>query len=323
MKKSVFSYSALLWVVACIFLLSCQKKDESTSIDDPEFNLPFFEIGLRDPSVLVDHKSKFYYIHVNGGGKTNVFKSKDLKMWKKLDKPSFQPDATFWGTKDFWAPDVYEYQNKYYMFITVSSNTQKRGTTILVSDSPEGSFEPLTNEPITPKEWMCLDGSLYIDKDNQPWIIFCREWLEVRDGEIYAQKLSADFKNVIDEPVLLFKASEAPWAGTITVGGTTGYVTDAPVVHTLDNNVLAMTWSSFDKSNRYAIGQATSVSGSVLGPWQQSATTLNYDNGGHAMLFRDFNNQLKISYHSPNNPNSKLTIYNVLINNQQIRIDYN
>ncbi len=55
---------------------------------------------------------------------------------------------------------------------------------------------------------MCLDGSLYIDKEGNPWLLFCREWLEAIDGEIYAQRLAKDLKTTEGDPYLLFKASE-------------------------------------------------------------------------------------------------------------------
>lgn len=288
---------------------------------DEFFSIPYSTLALRDPFVLVDPASKAYYIHSNGGGKTDVYKSKNLLMWRKITKPSFSPDNSFWGKKDFWAPDVYIYDNKYYLFITVSSDTRKRGTTVLVSDKPEGPFTPLVNQAVTPNDWMSLDGSLYIDNSNQPWILYCHEWLEVVDGKIYAQKLSDDLTKTEGDPVLLFSATDAPWVGSITAQGITGYVTDAPFVHKLDNGTLIMLWSSFDKDGKYAIGQATSTSGNIAGPWVQHPSPLNNDNGGHAMLFKDFDGKLRISYHSPNNnANWRVTLKEVSLENNVIKI---
>lgn len=80
----------------------------------------------------------------------------------------FIAKTDFWGQQDFWAPDVYEYEGRYYLFATFSNAGVKRGTSILVSDSPKGPFTPLVNKAITPSGWMCLDGSLYIDKEGNP-----------------------------------------------------------------------------------------------------------------------------------------------------------
>lgn len=306
---------------------SCTPVDDNDDIVPPPtekpnefFSIPYATISVRDPFVLVDTATNAYYIHSNGGGKTVVHKSKDLIMWRKYTEPSFLPNNDFWGKKDFWAPDVYKYNGKYYLYITVSNQTQKRGTTTLVSEKPDGPFEPLTNQAVTPKDWMCLDGSLYVDSSNQPWILYCYEWLEAVDGKIYAQKLSNDLKVTIDDPVLLFKASEAPWVGFITTNNGTGLVTDAPFLYTLDDGTLIMLWSSFDKTGKYAIGQATSTSGLISGPWVQHSSTLNTDNGGHAMLFKDLNGKLRISYHSPNNANWKLTIKDASFENNILKI---
>ena len=46
--------------------------------------------------------------------------------------------------------------------------------------------------------------------------------------------------------------------------------------------------------------QAVSASGDVLGPWVQEPETLNSDDGGHAMVFKDLKGRLMISYHAPN-----------------------
>lgn len=207
------------------------------------------------------------------------------------------------------------------MFITLSAPGVKRGTSVLVSDRVTGTFQPLVNAPVTPQEWTCLDGSLYVDSEGIPWIFYCREWVEVGDGEIYIQQLKDDLTTTVGEPHLLFKASEAPWVGPVTLGENTGNVTDAPTVYRLESGALLMLWSSFTKDGKYCIAQALSESGNVQGPWVQMPEPLNDDDGGHAMLFRDKNGILKISYHSPNTTGlERLTIKDVAIENNKVRI---
>lgn len=301
-KKTILSLMLLMG--ACI--VSCSNDDGQTPSTDPDeveeesFTIPVSSLRLRDPFILVDKENSMYYLHFNNNLKIRVYKSKDLSMWKD-EGYSFIAKSDFWGQQDFWAPDVYEYNGRYYLLTTFSGTGAKRGTSILVSDSPKGPFTPLVNKAITPSNWMCLDGSLYVDKQGKPWLLFCREWLEAVDGEIYAQQLTKDLKATEGEPHLLFKASEAPWVGAITSGGVTGNVTDAPFIYRLEDGKLIMLWSSFRKKDgRYAIGQAISESGNVLGPWVQESETLNSDDGGHAMVFKDFKGRLMISYHAPN-----------------------
>lgn len=317
LKHSIFSL--LLLIGACI--VSCSNDDGQVSTTEPDevegesFTIPVSSLRLRDPFILVDKKTSMYYLHFNNNLKIRVYKSKDLSTWRD-EGYSFIAKSDFWGQQDFWAPDVYEYDGRYYLFTTFSNIGVKRGTSILVSDSPNGPFTPLVNKAVTPSNWMCLDGSLYIDKEGNPWLLFCREWLEVIDGEIYAQRLSKDLKTAEGDPHLLFKASEAPWVGSITSAGVTGSVTDAPFIYRLDDGKLIMLWSSFRKKDgKYAIGQAISESGNVLGPWVQEAETLNNDDGGHAMVFKDFKGRLMISYHAPNSQTEHPMIVPIYVKN--------
>ena len=62
-----------------------------------------------------------------------------------------------------------------------------------------------------------------------------------------------------------------------------------------------MIWSSF-KSGQYAIGTATSVTGSVFGPWIQHPDPLFDQHGGHGMIFRTFDGKLMLTFHGPNSP---------------------
>ncbi|MBO9684353.1 MAG: family 43 glycosylhydrolase, partial [Flavisolibacter sp.] len=144
---------------------------------------------LRDPFIFYDRKTDWYYTYASNKPGIKAWRSKDLQYWEALGNV-FTASENFWGKQDFWAPDCYYYKGRYYLFVTFSGVDKIRGTSILVSEYPDKDFYPLTNAPITPKNWMCLDASLYIDKEQKPWMVFSREWLEVSDGEIYAQQLS-------------------------------------------------------------------------------------------------------------------------------------
>lgn len=326
MRKKYIT-SVLLLFLYCLTTLSCSNNDvvipdlpinvEEDDEEDPNSNydLPTRSFRVRDPFIYADPVTKRYYLHVNANPRLKLYMSKDLKNWKDAGF-SFVPDGSFWGKSDFWAPDLYFYEGKYYLFVTFSSSTGMRGTSILISDSPAGPFEPLVNNPVTPPAWMALDGALYVDKDGQPWILYCHEWLQVKDGEIIAQKLSKDLKTAEGNPILLFKASEAPW----TPESANNYVTDAPFIYELENGRLAMTWSSGSTTGKYSVGVCYSDNG-VSGPWVHEAEPLNDDSGGHAMLFNDFEGNLKISYHAPNsNPNERMAIKDVVIENNKIKI---
>lgn len=264
------------------------------------------DIHIRDPFVLPIAAENQYYLYGTVGTETwgnsatgiDYYTSNDLKNWDG-PFPAFRPPADFWSDRNFWAPEVHVYRDRYYMFMTFKAEGVCRGTQILAADSPAGPFLPINDGPLTPRDWECLDGTLFVDADEHPWMVFCHEWVQVGDGEICATRLSDDLKSTIGEPHVLFRASEAPWSEELNSKGRRGYVTDGPWMHRLSNGDLIMLWSSF-KSRDYSIGIAKSQSGDILGPWAQLPEPLYSGDGGHCMVFRRFDGQLMLAFHRPN-----------------------
>lgn len=273
-------------------------------------------IHLRDPFVLADERSQSYYMY-GTTGKTawkgtpegfDVYRSEDLVHWEG-PAPAFRPAAGFWSDRDYWAPEVHEWNGRYYMFASFKAEGRCRGTQILVADQPEGPFVVHSPEPVTPPDWECLDGTLYVDEAGDPWMVFCHEWLQVVDGEICCQRLTRRLDASIGEPQLMFRASESGWS----VSGKAGNrVTDGPFLFRNEAGELHMIWSSFDKRG-YNVGEARSVTGRLAGPWVHEPNPMfgpaGEDGsprsgipaeGGHGMLFRTFGGQLLLSIHAPN-----------------------
>jgi arabinan endo-1,5-alpha-L-arabinosidase len=262
------------------------------------------EIRIRDPFILTVNKDNSYFLYGTTdenawdgkGTGFDVYKSRDLENWEG-PFPAFRPASDFWADHHFWAPEVYFYEERYYMFATFKAEGKSRGTQILVSDDPLGPFIPLTEAPVTPKYWECLDGTLFIDENNEPWMVFCHEWLQVQDGEMCAIRLSKNLQSADGDPIILFRASEAGW--TSPVREKTEYITDGPFLYRNEQGELLMLWSS--KSTKgYAVGVSRSQTGNILGPWIHENDALLDDDGGHAMLFKTFNGELMLTIHAPN-----------------------
>lgn len=258
-------------------------------------------IHVRDPYVLpVPEEGKYYlYGTCMPGGDVgfDTYRSSDLQNWEG-PIPVFRAHQGFWATRHFWAPEVHFYKGRYYMFASFKAEGVSRGTQILAADHPDGPFVPLTEKPVTPADWECLDGTLYVDPKGEPWIVFCHEWLQVDDGQICAMRLSADLKSAVDKPVLLFTASEAKWAESGNKEKPQ-YVTDGPFLYRTKSGELLMLWSTFSKG-LYATGLARSSSGKITGPWVQSAEPFDIKDAGHAMIFRTFAGKLMLALHQPN-----------------------
>ena len=115
-----------------------------------------------------------------------------------------------------------EFEGRYYLFAPFSNAGVKRGTSILqFSDKCERPFHSTCKQGdylFLPAGCVWTDLS-YIDKEGNPWLLFCSEWLEAIDGEIYAQRLAKDLKTTEGEMHLFSKASEAPWVGSLATSG--------------------------------------------------------------------------------------------------------
>ncbi|MBN1346353.1 MAG: family 43 glycosylhydrolase [Phycisphaerae bacterium] len=260
------------------------------------------DIRLRDPFILSMPEEGVYYLfgtgwHLPGGPGFMVYRSKDLETFHG-PTPAFCRPKGFWADRDYWAPEVHPYKGKYFMFASFKAGKACRGTQILVADAPAGPYRPYSDGPVTPRDWECLDGTLFIDRQNQPWIVFCHEWLQVGDGEMCAMPLRDDLKKASGSPILLFHASEAPWVVEVGVKPR-GRVTDGPFLHRTSDGTLLMLWSSGGKRG-YATGVARSESGTIRGPWRQESQPLYADDGGHGMIFHKHDGALMLALHQPN-----------------------
>jgi len=271
------------------------------------------DIQIRDPYIICDRKTAHYYMFgttdkdcwQGPGVGFDGYVSRDLKTWEG-PFAAFRPSSDFWGEENFWAPEVHAYQGKYYLFATFKGTRLRRGTAILVADDLGGPFVEHSVGAVTPNDWDCLDGTLYVDTQGDPWIVFCHEWTQVYDGEMCAARLSKDLKEMITTPVVLFKASESGWSQEYEWQGQKGFITDGPSFFTRDGK-LCMLWSSFYQ-DEYAIGLAVSPSQSITGPWHHHRSPL-YLGGGHCMVFDDLNDIPIVSFHQPNNSPDERAIF--------------
>ena len=272
-------------------------------------------LRVRDICILPDRERNLYYGYYSfphndaADCALECRTSKDLIWWSEPVKV-FTADKDFWGPFDMWAPEGHFYKGKYYVVSSFRSAGGYRGCQFLVSDDPLGPFRPIVNKPATPEGWHCLDGTLYVDRKGCPWMVFCHEWTQVQDGQICAIRMKEDLSDSIGDPMILFRASEAPWKFTkncYTHGEYTmpqpklgwARVTDGPYLLRMEDGRLLMTWTSYSDT-AYTAGCAYSESGEIEGPWIQEPEPLFSQDGGHAMFFRRFDGRLMMALHAPN-----------------------
>ncbi len=264
------------------------------------------DINIRDPFIL-PYEGKYYlygsrvgtpYEGHAWGDQTgfDVYVSDDLENWSE-PKPVFEKKDSFWAERDFWAPEVHRYNGKFYLFASFFAEGKCRGTQILVSDSPMGMFEPISEGPATPADWECLDGTFYVDKNGSPHIIFCHEWVQIGDGTVCEVQLSPDLKKAVSEPRMLWKATD--YKDVKSVIGEGNFVTDGPFMVRKSEDELYCIWSSFNEGG-YAELVCRSDNGDIDGNWSLCEKPMSSEDGGHGMIFKDFSGKYHFIMHKPN-----------------------
>ena len=255
------------------------------------------EINIRDPFVLVENGKYYMYgtraadFGMRTGG-FDVCVGTDLEHWS-APKQVFDSAAFGLNGGSNWAPEVHKYHGRYYMFATFSQENGVRGTWSLCADAPEGPFRPLSNGPLTPAEWWCLDGTLFVD-GAAPYLVFCHEHVQILNGTVCAVPLRQDLSAPAGEPALLFYGHNAYGA---LPDPERRYVTDGPFLYRGERG-LYMLWST-GMRGEYAQCLAVSDNGGIDGSWLQLPPLFTKD-GGHGMLFRDLAGALRLVLHRPN-----------------------
>ncbi|MFF2029195.1 glycoside hydrolase family 43 protein [Arthrobacter sp. NPDC058192] len=303
------------------------------------------EIRMRDPFILEPIPGEFVLFGTSDenvwGGPAKGFDcytSHDLENW---DGPvaAFRPPLGFWSDTQYWAPEVYALDGRFFMLATFATSTGSapRGVAVLVSDHATGPYEPWSDGPVTPATRPCLDGTLHIGDDSTRWLVYSRgterrgDEVGVSDGEMYALRLSPDLRAGVGEPILLFTASSAGWTRPLRFPpgveppkdlhlANEPMFTDGPFLIRSPGGTLLMLWSS-QGDEGYAIGLAESESGTITGPWIHHENPLWSTNGGHGMILRASSGRDYLTFHWPNNsPDERVKLTEVEINGASVYI---
>jgi hypothetical protein len=273
----------------------------------------FNDLSMSDPFIIPDPETKTYYLTSTGG---RLYKSKDLVWW--------EGPYNIINTENSWlkgmpaAAEIHKIGDWYYYAGTWNDhsdliqqvprryNVPHNQTILLRSKNIEGPYEIFTedrNYGYQPREWDCIDGTLY-EEDGKIYMIFVHEWTQIIDGTMDYIELSADLsKTISDWPVTMFRATENPSVkemnglGEATFGRKMpGWVTDGPQMFRTQTGKLGMLWSGWGEE-RYLQLVCYSESGTIAGPWIQEPKPFLGNNSGHGMLFRTFEGKLMYVVH--------------------------
>ncbi|GEO05723.1 endo-1,4-beta-xylanase [Adhaeribacter aerolatus] len=278
-------------------------------------NVPLDSIVLSDPFILADQKTKMYYMTGTGG---MLWKSKDLKLWEGPYQVTKTDPNSWMGPKPMiWAAEIHAYKGKYYYFATFTNRAvmidtvrgnaiERRACHVLVSDKPDGPFVPMQDPTYLPANMPTLDGTLWVDKDGKPYMVYCYEWLQNWNGTMEKIQLKPDLSGTIGKGKVLFRASDSPWSREKDENGQEkpNKVTDGPYLFKTKTGRLGMIWTSWIH-DVYTQGVAYSESGTLDGPWIHEKEPITPLNFGHGMLFRTLDGKLLMSIHSHKSINGR------------------
>ena len=310
------------------------------SVIDRTLNIPLFmdaeitPLKVRDPYIV--EKDGKYYLYENMGTGVGVRSSTDLYNWSPR-KSVYSNNAY----NSFWAPECHYYNGNYYIFTTFADGSGYRGMGILKCATPDGQFTLISKQSanatevghITPNNRNYIDGTLHVEADGTPYMIYSVEWDKAKwqagdrewIGRMEYVQLSADLTHFVGQPVVMFEADAPAW---------TNYgICEAPFTYRCADGTLLMLWSNNGDTNGYSVGVAKSSNGRIDGEWTEVSTKalFCYDHssiysvtdGGHGMLIKDGDGRLILAIHTVNNDadNVALTLIPIVESGGRLRID--
>jgi beta-xylosidase len=250
-------------------------------------------IYLADPTIFVD-KGMYYLYGTSSDEGFLVYSSKDLKNWGKpvgKNKGFALKKGDAFGSKGFWAPQVFKRGNTYFMAYTADEQIA-----IAHSQSPLGPFVQEESRAISGIGKQ-IDPFVFTDSDGKNYLYHVK--LD-KGNRIFVAELKNDFSDVIPQTAKACLSGTEFWENTAK---TDWPVTEGPTVLKKDK-LYYLFYSANDFRNPdYAVGYA--VSGSPVGPWVKytgnpviSKKLLKINGTGHGDFFTDKNGQLQYVFHT-------------------------
>lgn len=217
-------------------------------------------ITLADPTILFYDGTYYLYGTVGAGADSGflVYTSSDMKFWKaskEVNNGYALRKGDVYGTAGFWAPQVFIYQNKFYMAYVANENIA-----IAESESPLGPFTQKVKQRLAAPVNQ-IDPFVFIDDDGKKYLYHVRL---SAGNKIFVAGMTDDFSAIKPETLHECITATEPWENTANVSWS---VTEGPTV-IKHNNLYYLFYTANDFRNRdYAMGYA--VSSDPNGPWKK------------------------------------------------------
>lgn len=273
-------------------------------------------VQFGDPYVMLASDGR-YYMYGTGAGAVDGFcaySSDNLIDWKPEGQVYRGNIPGSWAVANFWAPEVYERNGKYYMFFSAdwkenpTNELENFRIGVAVADKPTGPFKEMTDRPLFDPGYPAIDGNLLEDSDGRLYLYYSRccykhpvesevaTWArekgmfnEIEESWIYAVELKSDLSGTIGQPVLILRPPvtnedpQAEWESrSVTSGEVNRRWTEGSYIFKHGDIFYMMYSANFFGGKNYAVGYATAKS--PLGPFVKSANNpvlqKNVEKGG-------------------------------------------
>lgn len=134
-----------------------------------------------DPYILKVGKNYYLYATTDAGYGYRVSTSTDLVNWSSLGYCAVKGDII--GDGNFWAPEVYSYNGRYYMLYSTDEHLA-----LAVADAPTGPFKKTSDSYLIADN--CIDGDIFFDEDGEIYL-YMAYWADSGE-EVWGCKMTSD-----------------------------------------------------------------------------------------------------------------------------------
>lgn len=292
-------------LVLLLLFVACKGEEntrEEVEVVQPQTYTNPLPVEFGDPFILNDGNGKFYMYGTGGGAKEGfaTYSSDDLITWEFEGQVYKGNREDSWAIDHFWAPEVYKFDDKYYMFFSAQwqdnpdNELENFRIGVAVADKPTGPFEDLQEKPLFDPGYPVIDANVFQDDDGKFYLYYSRvayehpveseiaEWArekgwydEIEESWVYGIELKSDFSGVIGEPELLLRPPEnmddenAEWESrSVTSHEVNRRWTEGSYTFKHEDTYYIMYSSNFYGGENYAVGYATGSS--PLGPFTKA-----------------------------------------------------
>ncbi len=284
---------------------------------------------IADPCVIKTSSNKYYCYGTSAWVGYCCWTSRDLVHWVRNSNNIYKETSKTWGAAfSWWAPEVEEYQGKYYLYYTVkkkTTNSLRIG--VAVSNSPEGPFIDVYNHPLFDFGYAVIDANVFIDDNSKKYLYYVRDCSENivngnHESHIYVIELSSNMLSVVGSPTLLLRPSQ-PWE---MKSGPDYYWNEGPYVFKRGGRYYLMYSANYYNSRDYGVGYA--ISQNPRGPFTKSGYNPVLHNvtgvsgpGHNSAAFSPDNSERFIVYHTHKNATQGNGERQVCIDRMNFRAD--